>query len=165
MWVAEICRIKTGTGALPIAGIGVRKLAPTPLRLSNPLLLFFLLFFSHLEWSGKGFFSDLFDIQNDFCCTLLHFRQCCRGLLHTGGREGHAWTTPAWGCNTPWCNWWVIARKTLKIFGMIFVKLSSLWQAPGTTCHPTANSVLNKVMSLLATSGNLCKMINLPKKR
>jgi len=46
MWVAEICRIETGTGTLPITGMGVRKLAPTPLRLSKPLLLFFASFLS-----------------------------------------------------------------------------------------------------------------------
>lgn len=104
MWVAEICRIKTGMGTLPIAGMGVRKPAPTPLRLSKPLLLF-CFFFSHLEWSGKGFSSDLLDIQNDFCSTsLLYFRQCRSGLLHTSGREVHAWATPAWDCNTPWCD-------------------------------------------------------------
>lgn len=52
VWVGEICRIKTGMGMFPIAGLGIGKPASTPLRLSRPLLPLFFSISPGMVWEG-----------------------------------------------------------------------------------------------------------------
>lgn len=97
--LAEICMIETSMRTFSITVMGVRKPAPSPLRLPKSLILFTLF---HLQWSEKGILSEVLDLQNVFCSLVLYFRQCHRAVLYVGGRGGDVWALPDWGFNIPW---------------------------------------------------------------